>query len=120
MNIINVWLDDTRDPRFWNRKSFVWCKTANEAVNLLNTQNINIISLDCDLSPNQYIFSGINHDNVTPTGLDLIHWMIKFNKIPPYVEVHTGNEIARNEMINLLRHHIEDSRILLYIPIKKA
>lgn len=118
MNSINVWVDDNRDPIQWRRKNFVWAKSANGAVKLLKSYDVNIISLDCDLSPNQYLFSGLNKDNITPSGLDLIEWMIKFNKIPPYVEVHSANEQARNKMINLLQHHIEDSRILLYIPTK--
>ena len=116
--MINVWLDDQRNPNQWGRKGFVWVKTVNDAVKILNKQDVHIISLDCDLSPKQYVYSGINYDNMTPTGVDLIRWMIRFKKIPDYVEIHSANDIARMKMLNLLKQHIEDSRILLLLPTK--
>lgn len=50
MNKINLWLDDERDPAVWRPgETWVWVKTAAEAIALIDQLNVGKISLDHDL-----------------------------------------------------------------------
>lgn len=47
---MNIWLDDIRDPKIHDPKgTWIWVKTADEAINALRTGNVKLISLDHDL-----------------------------------------------------------------------
>jgi hypothetical protein len=55
-NGISVWLDDVRDPNnsliqkdFGAKSGMIWAKTANEAINLLKSNNVTFMSFDHDL-----------------------------------------------------------------------
>lgn len=56
-NLINLWLDDERDPtdpvikeKFGSKGNEIWVKTPEEAINLLKTGDVVSISFDHDLS----------------------------------------------------------------------
>lgn len=116
---MRVWLDDTRDPRLFGRAGLVWVKTAVETINLLNYETVTFLSLDHDLSPQQYDIHSRDLDDSDykiDTGLAVIQWMKKNNIIPrDGLEIHTGNTIKRLEMVNLARTFIPDDKVFVKI-----
>lgn len=69
---MRLWLDDERDPKdpsvqedFSSRKDDVWVKTAEEAIELLQTGKFDSISLDYDL--------GIGYR----PGIHVAHWILE-------------------------------------------
>lgn len=46
---MKLWLDDVRDPTFWGRKGWTWCKTPTEAKALMENHEVTDASLDHDL-----------------------------------------------------------------------
>ncbi|MBC3917833.1 hypothetical protein H8L32_10145 [Undibacterium sp. CY18W] len=94
---MKVFLDDERQtPEGWIR--VYWPK---EAINLLETGQVQIISLDHDLG-----------DDERGTGYDVITWLeeavITRGFIPPEMRVHSANSSARQKMEmgiqSILRH----------------
>ena len=50
---MKLWLDDLRDPNNHIGGDWVWVKTVEEVVALLQTNKVTHLSLDNDLGPNQ-------------------------------------------------------------------
>ena len=85
--MIKVFLDDMRtEPEGW-----VLVKTAREAIELLQTNDVEEISLDHDLGEEE-----------NGTGYDVISWLEKevyqSNFSPPVIHIHTANPVARERM----------------------
>ncbi len=84
---MKVYLDDMRTPP----DGWVLVKTAQEAIDLLITNNVEEISLDNDLGEEE-----------NGTGYDVITWLEKEvyenNFIPPVIHIHTANPVAREKM----------------------
>jgi len=96
---MNVYLDDERQtPEGWIR--VYW---PDEAIRLLETGQVQVISLDHDLG-----------DDERGTGYDVITWLeeavITRGFIPPEMRVHSANLSARQKMEmgiqSILRHTI--------------
>lgn len=84
---MKIWLDDIRvAPNGW-----VWVKTAYEAIDLLNNEEVEEISLDNDLGPNQ------------PEGYLVLEYiefrLANFLVLPPKkIHIHTANPVAARRM----------------------
>jgi hypothetical protein len=86
-----LYLDDVRDtPKEWDR-----AYTAQECVNLLATQQYDVVSLDHDLGDAQ------------PTGYDVLVWLEEVvhkhrNFKIPTVFIHSDNPVGRERMVAAL------------------
>jgi hypothetical protein len=84
---MNVYLDDLRlTPEGWVR--VYW---PDEAIELLKTGKVDIISLDHDLGDDEH-----------GTGYDVVVWIEEMvatkNFAPPEIKVHSANSSARGKM----------------------
>jgi hypothetical protein len=109
---VKLWHDDIRPPK---EEGWVWARTNERAMELLETGEVEEISMDHDLGlhtismPEQYheltpdqqhaIFcAGRSED----TGLDLVLWMIANDKVPPIVTIHSWNAAGAMRMMMAL------------------
>lgn len=85
---MKLFLDDERAPP----KGWILVRWPQEAIDLLKTNQVEVISLDHDLG-----------DDSIGTGYDVILWIeeqVALGKmIPPKIEVHSANISARKKMI---------------------
>jgi len=84
---VNVYLDDEREtPEGWHR--VYWLE---EAIELLQTGMVEVISLDHDLG-----------DDERGTGYDVVKWIeeqvVTAGFAPPVIHVHSANVSARTKM----------------------
>ena len=85
--MIHVYLDDQRPcPR-----GFALAKNAEECILLLESSEVDILSLDYDLGW-----------NTTQTGMDVVMWMIGQRIYPKCVYLHTSNSSACTRMYQML------------------
>lgn len=104
---IDLWLDDIRDPVKYGAAGFTWVKTADEAIDLLRTGEVERASLDHDLAPEHYPHSGIAPaEQKEKTGMDVVAWMVENGIWPQYgVRVHSANEFRKRQMILAIGEH---------------
>lgn len=95
---INVWIDDTRKPPIDPEKSYVWVKSYDEAIGIVDSGPIDSISLDYDLGYDK-------------TGYDIacyIEKKISLNKMKrPILLCHSMNLFGKqkiNAVINRLNN----------------
>lgn len=91
MKNIFLWLDDIRTmPNSYN----LWVKTAQEAIEILSTNNVQAISLDHDL--------GIGDG----TGYDVAKWIEENASwlTPIQCSIHTQNPVGRKNMCFALQN----------------
>jgi len=88
---MKVWLDDCRFPNpltGWD----IWVKTAKEAINLLKSGKVEVISLDHDLGD----------EKITGTGYDVAKYIEEgafHGTVPPLLWViHSANPVGRMNM----------------------
>jgi len=85
---MKVYLDDERTPP----DGWVLVRWPEEAINILKTGEVEIISLDHDLG-----------DDSIGTGYDVVLWLeeqVAVNKItPPIIKVHSANTSAKAKML---------------------
>ena len=55
---MKLWLDDIREPWRFGKHGWEWAKTADEAIALLKTANVEEASLDHDLTEDQMVRGG--------------------------------------------------------------
>lgn len=84
--MINVFLDDLRSAP----PGFVLARTANEAVRLLSSNSVDVLSLDYDLGWDQ------------PTGYEVAKFMVEHRLFPRHVIIHSANPFGRARMYRLL------------------
>ena len=88
---MKLWLDDIREaPEGWK-----WVKCAEAAIQALKTGNVTEVSLDHDLSFNDYT-GKISQGNLT--GYDVVLWMEMYNVWPKKITVHSMNPVGRQRM----------------------
>lgn len=97
---MKLWLDDVREPWKHGCLGWIWAKTAEEAIALLKTGNVTVASLDHDLAPDHYPWSGVPIEEVTGTGYDVVRWL---EQNPDYwpqdgVTCHSMNPVGRKRM----------------------
>jgi hypothetical protein len=102
---MNVFLDDLRPAP----DGFTLAETIEEAIELISSNPINILSLDHDL--------GGEDGSYTKTGYDLCKWLAEewytykerglFDVVisPKHIYIHTSNPSGRINMIQLLQHY---------------
>lgn len=109
----NLWVDDVRQsPEGW-----LWARNAYEAIDLLESHNVEFASLDHDLGSYMQCnecewgeFCNVSPDQCTckchlpgPTGLDLLKLMKEMNLWPiNKPAVHSMNPIGKQQMINFI------------------
>ncbi|MGG0667760.1 cyclic-phosphate processing receiver domain-containing protein [Lederbergia citrisecunda] len=90
--MINVYLDDLRDCP----KDFVIARNYEQAINLLTSNNVNILSLDHDLGEDE-------QGNLLPTGYDLVKYMCEYGLRANKIYLHTDNGVGRENMYQTLK-----------------
>jgi hypothetical protein len=107
---MKIWLDDIRDPKHFDASGYVWAKTADEAIKLLETGAVTYASLDHDLSEEQ-MRAGARGEINTPvgekSGYDVILWLEQNPSFWPVdgVQVHSMNPSGRRRMEQAIRKH---------------
>lgn len=84
--MINVFLDDLRHAPPGYRR----VKTADQAIQLLKTDHVNILSLDYDLG------------TFPITGGDVVQFMVRTHIYPKQIIIHSANPFGRSRMLKLL------------------
>jgi hypothetical protein len=92
LKLMKVWLDDRRSPR---DPDWVWVKTPEETIELLQTGQVTELSLDHDL--------GLLHGERERTGYDVLIWLeqqvaLEGFRPPPVIKVHSSNSAAAPRM----------------------
>lgn len=87
--MINVFLDDMRVCP----NNFTLVKSVKKCIRMLETEEINVLSLDHDLGHN------------VPTGYDLCKWIVEHNIYPKIIYIHSSNPVGVNNMIQLLTRY---------------
>lgn len=87
--MVKLYLDDLRPvPEGWEL-----VKTAKEAINFLKNNDVEIVSLDHDLGPDEAVVG---------TGYDVLLWIeeqvVCNNYVPPTIYIHTANPSAEIKM----------------------
>lgn len=100
---MKMWLDDIRDPWKYGKGGWVWVKTAEDAVALLKSGDVEEASLDHDLSYEQMIkggFEGKIYDDGEGTGYDVVCWLERNPQFWPKngTSVHSMNPAGRQRM----------------------
>jgi len=96
--VINIFLDDNRNPP----EGFTLAKDALQCRLLLLANDVNILSLDHDLS-----------DANVETGYDFCKWLVEAgeyepNIYPKEIYLHTANGVGRDNMYHLLERYKPD------------
>lgn len=83
---INLYVDDIRRCP----DGFVVARHYDEAIELLNNNTINILSLDHDL--------GIDEYGVEKNGYDIVKYICEHGISPKKIYIHTDNVVGRDNM----------------------
>lgn len=84
--MINLYVDDIR--RYPD--GFVIARNYDEAIKLLNNNEINILSLDHDL--------GIDENGIEKNGYDIVKYICEHGISPKKIYIHTDNVVGRDNM----------------------
>lgn len=108
--MVNLYLDDLRVCP----NNFLLARTYEEAIQIINKNKINILSLDHDLGED------IN-GNLLKTGYDLVKYICENNIDINYIYIHTDNVVGRENMYQTLlgakrRGFIKDNCVVLNYP----
>ena len=95
--MIHVYLDDYRPKP----EGFVLARTIEECVLLLDTEEIDILSLDYDLGWGQ------------PTGFEAAMHIVATGRYPRRIYLHTSSPSGRMQMYGLLMEHAPQE-VMLY------
>lgn len=87
---INLYVDDIRKCP----DGFVVARNYDEAIELLNNNTINILSLDHDL--------GIDEQGVEKNGYDIVKYICEHGISPKKIYIHTDNVVGRYNMYHTL------------------
>jgi hypothetical protein len=92
---MKLWLDDIRDPVQHGHIGWVWARTAKEAIQYLQTGEVEQASLDHDLS----VEDTLGMPQGALTGYDVVSWMEE-NGVWPRLgtRVHSMNPAGRSRM----------------------
>jgi hypothetical protein len=92
--LMNLWLDDIRNPRDWDfPRDWIWVKTVEDAKRYLGSIPIKIASLDNDL--------GCDREQ----GRRLVLWMAENEIWPEEVRVHSANVVAWEYMRGMIKRY---------------
>lgn len=99
--MIHVYLDDFRPAP----KGFTLALNADECILLLEQCEVDVLSLDYDLGWGR------------KTGYDIAAWIVRNNKFPREIYLHSSNPSARLRMYELLDLAKPDGVIVKNIPV---
>lgn len=112
---MNLWLDDVREPWKFGCVGWTWVKTAQEAISLLKSGEVERASLDHDLEPEHYpsdVPEGMSWEEsgnyniwkMTGTGYDVCLWLESNPEFYPVggVRVHSANPVGAARMRKML------------------
>ena len=100
--LLDLWLDDVRDPVRNGAAGFLWAKTAAQAIAMLGTGAVRFASLDHDLDA----AATIGLPPREPTGYDVVTWMEQTNSWPPRgVRIHSMNPAGAQRMRQVVMRH---------------
>ena len=99
--IVDMWLDDIRDPAEHGHAGWYWVRTVAQAQRLLELGGVRHASLDHDLGCKLPVLTPENmvpgvfvsdYDDAEPTGYDLVCWMERTGHWPrERPTVHSAN-----------------------------
>ena len=100
---MKLWHDDIRSPP---DDSWLWARTNEEAIKILQENDIELASLDHDLglesldpyAKDAWLLKGQGEK----TGVDLVKWMVENNRVPPEVIIHSWNTPGAHRMASIL------------------
>lgn len=88
---MNIYLDDLRKCP----KGFVLARTVEEAIALLEANEVDILTLDHDLGED-------GNGDLLPTGYDLVKYMCERGLYAKKFYMHTSNPVGRENMASTL------------------
>ncbi|MEK3917293.1 cyclic-phosphate processing receiver domain-containing protein [Paenibacillus sp. FSL H7-0331] len=88
--MVNVFLDDLRPCP----KGFKLVKTVSECIQVIEKNNINILSLDHDLGFGR------------PSGFEVVKYIVNNKIFPREIIIHTANPFGRIRMFRLLNSNM--------------
>lgn len=88
--MINLYVDDIRKCP----DGFIIARNYDEAIELLNNNEIKILSLDHDL--------GIYENGVEKNGYDIVKYICEQGISPKQIYIHTDNVVGRDNMYHTL------------------
>jgi hypothetical protein len=115
---MKLWLDDVREPWRFGCLGWEWVKTAEEAIALLKTGNVEKASLDHDLTPEQTmagaLLGAIKEDGVK-SGYDVVLWLEQNPQYwpPKGTIVHSMNPVGRDRMAKVIARHYKCSPMVV-------
>jgi hypothetical protein len=109
--MINLYVDDLRDCP----EGFVVARTYEEAINLVENNEIEILTLDHDLGEDA-------NGKELPNGYDFVKWFCENGKRANKIYLHTDNPVGRNNMYETLlaaqrRGFIDEDIEIYHYPI---
>ena len=90
--MINLYVDDLRDCP----EGFQVARTMEEAIDILETKQVDILSLDHDLGED-------SNRNLLPTGYDLVKLFCERGLHANRIYLHTDNPVGRDNMYHTLK-----------------
>ena len=85
---MKVYVDDIRPAP----DGYVWCKSVNQAIKLLESESVEGLDLDHDLG--DFAYDGGD-------AINILDWCIE-HQVFPDVKLHTSNPVGRKNMQRLL------------------
>src|SRR5215469_1648832 len=110
---MRLWLDDARAPWKNGCLGWKWIKTADDAIALLKTGNVEEASLDHDLTEQQAARGGtygVVYDDGNSTGYDVLCWLEANPQFwpPEGVRVHSMNSGGAARMHEVIERHYQN------------
>lgn len=109
--IPKLWLDDVREPWKFGALGWTWATTAEEAIAYLKTGQVTQASLDHDLAPDHYPWTGVPLEQCKGTGYDVVCWMEENNVWPvDGTSVHSMNPVGKARMLQVIQRHYTEKK----------
>ena len=110
--MINLYLDDVRTPPI----GYVLAKTVEEAIDIIENNQIDRLSLDHDLGEDEF-------GEIRKTGYDLVKYICEHRIAANAIFLHTSNPVGRDNMYETLvaaqrRGLISDRMIISRYPAR--
>ena len=107
---MRLWLDDCRDPRQYSHMTWYWAKTAEEAIKILRTGQVEFASLDHDLTDEQMTRGGVLgqiYEDGHKSGYDVVEFLEQHPEFWPLngVKVHSANPVGKMRMQQVIDRH---------------
>jgi len=112
---MKLWLDDARAPWKNGCLGWTWIQTADDAIALLKTGNVEEASLDHDLTEQQTVRGGtygVVYDDGYSTGYDVLCWLEANPQFwpPKGVRVHSMNSAGAARMHEVIERHYRNKK----------